>query len=153
MGKENGLLPTPRTLEASFHCHTIFSDGHNRVDRSIREARTRLHYFGISDHETIMGWPCLAREVRRVNDQQEEQLIPMFGVEIRTRHGEVVITRPGDYDTGFEDWARRSAGNSRSRPLCRVITEAVEHHGALAIVIHPSLPIIPAVSLYLSWEN
>ncbi len=74
------------------HCHTVVSDGKPTPEEAVRAARARgLAALAVTDHNTFEGSRAAARAARVLGD-----VIVVFGSEVRTSWGDVVVLCPSD---------------------------------------------------------
>lgn len=133
---------------ASFHGHSPFSDGVSPIPELVRvAAQAKVTYFGISDHCTLNGARELYEQIAIVNDNLEVNMIPVSAVEITTSQGDLVVAKPGKYDQGFVDWGNRWGERRHQHALLETIGLAVNHFGAIAVIVHPAETLLSSASI------
>ncbi len=136
-----------------FHGHSKGAslDAKDAVQDLVSSAIDRkLDYFGISDHHTTKNVRELISEIRRVNEMEGRNIIPIISTEVTTDRGHVLLAKPTDeHFTPDDKFLSFLQGvNDQSKPdLDRTIVQAVKEHGALVVIPHPGYGYIKSVPL------
>lgn len=139
-------MSVEKRFSASFHGHSPHSDGLSPISDLVdKAAQTGIRFFGISDHNTTNGIEDLFMEIDRVKDALGVNMVPISAVEITTNQGDLLIAKPGDYDSEFTRWGNIWSDERKKHGVAETIDTAVRNFDAVAVIVHPGEPLLSGV--------
>lgn len=126
------------------HGHSIFSDGWSSPQRIVNAAIKKNHDFvGISDHDTVDGWPDFYYAVEQAA-LKEQPILGIPGIEISTNLGHIGVWIP-DRNKAINFMCQYKRPDKYPNAL-DTIQQMVEDYHAICMFMHPAFTIIKGIS-------